>query len=758
VAGRATDPEFGGGRAVVPPISPASIEGTPPVVSAFLAFEPDGSVTAFSGKAEVGQNVRTSLAQAVADELRLPLERVRVVLGDTARVPFDRGTFGSRSTPDMAVRLRAAAATARETLIERAAERWEADTSALVVRDGQVVHAETSQALPFPELAASAPLDVPVLDPAPSTPADEWREAGQPRGKVNAVAMVIGMHHYASDVSRPGMVFGKVLRAPVYGARLRSLDARGAEALAGVTVVRDGDLVGVVAPSAYQAGQGLAALQVEWDLPPAESRASEGDLYERLRRDVGGTEGGRQLAERSRFEEGSVPDGLASASQVLRATYTVPYIAHAPLEPRAAVAEWGSVGGEPGGGSTAGSSSRSGMDGQGQMALTVWTGTQRPFGVQAELMALFGLPPERVRVIVPDTGAGYGGKHTGEAALEAARLARAVGRPVKMVWTREEEFTWAYLRPAGVMELAAGLDAGGRLVAWEHRCFNAGASALRFPYVVPNQVCEFVPSRSPLRQGSYRALAATANSFARECFLDELAEASGQDPLAFRLAHLPEGRLRVVLAAAAQAFGWEARAGAATGAGATMSAMPAASMSEASGTGASGTDAAVQATTSRSPSLGAGAGEGVLRGVGLACSTEKGAYVATCAEVAVDAARGAVRLTRAVTAFECGAVVNPDGLRNQIEGAVTQGIGGALSEAIHFAGGQLLNPRFSEYFVPRFGDVPPPEAVQTVLLNRKDLPSAGAGETPIIAIAPAIANALFAATGERRRALPLNEL
>jgi nicotinate dehydrogenase subunit B len=144
--------------------------------------------------------------------------------------------------------------------------------------------------------------------------------------------------------------------------------------------------------------------------------------------------------------------------------------------------------------------------------------------------------------------------------------------------------------------------------------------------------------------------------------------------------------------------------------------------------------------------------------VGLACSTEKGAYVATCAEVAVDAASGAVRLTRAVTAFECGAIVNPDGLRNQIEGAVTQGIGGALSEAIHFADGRLRNPRFSEYFIPRFGDVPPPEAMETVLLNRKDLPSAGAGETPIIAIAPAIANALFAASGERRRTLPLNGL
>ena len=598
--------------------------------------------------------------------------------------------------------------TARETLIERAAERWEADTSALVVRDGSVVHAETAQSLAFSDLASGAPFDVPVLDPASSTPVEAWTEAGVPRGKVNAVAMVTGTHHYASDVSRPGMLHAKVLRAPAYGARLRSLDTTATAALTGVSVVRDGDFVGVVAPSAHLAARGQEALRAEWDLPADhEALANEADLYETLRRDVGGTEGGRQLAERSRFEDGSLAEGLASASLVLRATYHVPYIAHAPLELRAAVAEWsepGAVVDDRSDGSDGGSGNEA------KASLTVWTGTQRPFGVQAELMALFGLPPERVRVIVPDTGAGYGGKHTGEAALEAARLARAVGQPVKVVWTREEEFTWAYLRPAGVMDLAAGLDGAGRLVAWEHRCFNAGASALRFPYDVPNQVCEFVPSRAPLRQGSYRALAATANSFARESFLDELADAFGQDPLAFRLAHLPAGRLRDVLVVAAQAFGWG--------------------------------DYQV------APG----------RGAGLACSTEKGGFVATCAEVEVDLASGAVRLARAVTAFECGAVVNPDGLRNQIEGAVTQGIGGALSEAIHFAGGRLLNPRFSEYHVPRFADVPPPEAIETILLNRKDLPSAGAGETPIISIAPAIANALFAATGERRRALPLNQV
>jgi isoquinoline 1-oxidoreductase len=310
---------------------------------------------------------------------------------------------------------------------------------------------------------------------------------------------------------------------------------------------------------------------------------------------------------------------------------------------------------------------------------------------------------------VPDTGAGYGGKHTGEAALEAARLARGAGKPVKVVWTREEEFTWAYFRPAGLMVMGGGVRADGTLTAWEHRTHNAGGSALRTPYDVPHQRCEFVPSRSPLRQGSYRALAATANTFARECFLDELAHAAGVEPLALRRKNLPAGRLRDVLEAAAERFGWE--------------------------------------QYRRSGEHGAG------RGAGLACGTEKGSYVATCAEVAVDPASGEARVQRAVVAFECGAVVNPDHLCNQVEGALTQGIGGALFEAIHFKDGRILNSRFSEYRVPRFADAP---EIEVVLLDRKDLPSAGAGETPIIAIAAAIGNAIYAATRERRRALPLN--
>jgi isoquinoline 1-oxidoreductase len=288
-------------------------------------------------------------------------------------------------------------------------------------------------------------------------------------------------------------------------------------------------------------------------------------------------------------------------------------------------------------------------------------------------------------------------------AIEAARLAKAAGKPVKVAWTRQEEFTWAYFRPAGVIEVNGGVQKDGTVTAWECDNYNSGGSALRTPYDVANQRTAFHPSRSPLRQGSYRALAATANHFARESHMDDLAHGVGMDPLDFRVKNLKDARLRAVLEAAAKQFGW-----------------------------------------GKKPDEG--------HGYGIAGGTEKGSYVASCAEVAVDPSSGKVRVVRLVTAFECGAVLNPDHLKNQVEGAAVMGLGGALFEAIQYDDGKILNARFSRYRVPRFGDVP---ALEVVLLDRKDLAPAGAGETPIVAVAPAVGNALFQATGVRLRSLPM---
>jgi nicotinate dehydrogenase subunit B len=649
-------------------------DAMPADVSAWLHIGEDGRVSVFTGKAEVGQNIRTSLSQVVAEELRVGVGSITMVMADTAVTPFDMGTFGSRTTPIMAAQLRKVAAAAREMLVELAAQGWGVDRGALVARAASVTHPPTGRRAGYGELSKGQKLVKTIGDDVATVPAERWTVAGQSVPTVTGRDVVTGRQKYTSDLGRPGMAYGRVLRAPSVGAALVSVDTTAAAALPGVTVVRDGDFVGVSAPNSHLAGAAMDAVRAQWRPTPQPSGA---ELFEYLRKNPTDPQGADP---RSRYVAGVVETGLAAAATKHDATYTVAYIAHVPLEPRAAVAEW--------------------QEG----ALTVWTGTQRPFGVRSELAEAFRIPEEKVRVIVPDTGSGYGGKHTGEAAIEAARLAKGAGRPVKVAWSREEEFTWAYFRPAGVIDVKSGVGADGRLTAWEFHNYNSGASGIRTPYDVPNQKIEFHATRSPLRQGSYRGLAATANHFARESHMDELAHARGQDPLEFRLQNLSDARLRAVLQAAAERFGW----------------------------------GKAKATAER--------------GFGLACGLEKGGYVATCAEVTIARPSGEVRVARAVTAFECGAIVNPDHLRNQVEGSVVMGLGGALFEAVQFDAGEVNNPKLSLYRVPRFSDAP---ILETVLLDRKDLPSAGAGETPIIGLAPAVAGALFAATGTRRRSLPL---
>ncbi len=651
---------------------------TPQELGAWLHIEEDGRVAVYTGKVEVGQGSRTSLTQAVAEELRVPVSSITLTMGDTDLTPFDMGTFGSMTTPVMGRQLRRAAATARELLIDLAAEQLKADRAALTVSDGKIINTATKQSLDFGRLTKGQKLMKAIGENAPMTPADQWKIAGTSVPKIDGRANVTGAHKYSSDVKRAGMLHGKVLRPSAFSATLVSVDTKAAEAMPGVTVVRDGDFVGVASASEHAASQALSSVRAEWKSTP---QPSSRELFEYLKKNPAEGQGGQGFEGRSANAAGSIEQGLAAAQVKLERTYTIAYIAHIPLEPRAAVAEWN--------------------DGK----LTVWTGTQRPFGVRSELAQVFHLPEEKVRVIVPDTGSGYGGKHTGEAAIEAARIAKATGKPVKLVWTREEEFTWAYFRPAGVIDVKSGASADGKITAWEFHNYNSGASGIRTLYDIPNQKIEFHPVRSPLRQGSYRALAATANHFARESHMDELAHELKMDPLEFRLKNLKDPRLRAVLEAAAAGFGW----------GKTK------------------------------PSAGCG--------FGIAGGFEKGAYVASCAEVRAGGASGSVKILRVVTAFECGAIVNPDNLKNQIEGSMVMGIGGALFEAIEFENGKILNPRLSRYRVPRFSDAP---ALETVLVDRKDLPSAGCGETPIVSLAPAVGNAIFEASGVRLRSMPMS--
>jgi len=646
-------------------------QNQPKDISSWLHINDDGMVTVFTGKVEVGQNTRTTLAQSVADELRVPLESVRMVMGDTALTPFDMGTFGSRSTPYMSPQLRRAASAARDLLLAQAAAEWRTTPDKLQASEGKITNRATGAAFTYAQLARGKTLAHDLPDADPITPPAEWTVAGKSAPKLDARAFVTGQHQYTPDLRPAGLLYGKVLRPPSFGATLVAADLAAAQAVAGVAVVRDGDFVAVAAPTERAAEKAVAAIHAEWKNTP---QPSSKELYSYLKKNLNAEESQKP------HEKGSVAQGLASAAQRHEQTYTVAYIAHTPLEPRAAVAEWQDE------------------------KLTVYTGSQRPFGIQEELASAFHIPKDRVRVIVPDTGSAYGGKHTGDAALEAARLARAANRPVKIVWTREEEFTWSYFRPAGVIEIKSGIEPDGRLTAWEFHNYNSGGSGIQTPYDVPNQFIQFHPVNSPLRQGSYRGLAATANHFARESFMDELAHAAQIDPLEFRIKNLSDPRLRAVFESAAKSFGWPQK--------------------------------------KSQPGQGFGMGGGV----------EKGGYVATCAEISVQPNSGEVRVVRIVTAFECGAIVNPDGLRNQVIGANIMGLGGALFESIEFENGRISNPHFAEYRVPRFRDIP---KIDAILLDRKDLPPAGAGETPIVGLAPAIGNAVFDATGTRLRALPL---
>ena len=647
-------------------------EELPREIDAWLHIGEEGGITAFTGKVEVGQNIRTSLTQAVAEELKVPVNSIRLVMGDTELVPFDMGTFGSRTTPVMNLQLRRVSAAARDVLIDLAAKQWGVDRAHLTASDGQVLDPRTKRSLPYAQIVQGRQITQMLPAEDPLIPASDWKVAGQPVSKVNGRDFVTGKHRYPSDQALPGMLYGKIARPTAFNATLVSSDTQAAEQLPGVIVVRDGNFVGVAAPSSALAEQALSLIHLQWK---AERQPSSAELFEYLKKN----QSHEDREEGPAAQKGDAQKALASAAHKVQQTYNISYIAHAPLEPRAALAEWNGD------------------------RLTVWTGTQRPFGVRGELANAFHLPEDRVRVFMPDTGAAYGGKHTGDAAIEAARLARAAKKPVKVVWTREEEFTWAYFRPAGVVEVTGAVDAEGKITAWEFHNYNSGSAGIATYYDIPNQLIEFHPVKSPLRQGSYRGLAATANHFAREVHMDELAHAAGVDPLEFRVKNLKEERLRDVFVKGGEKFGW---------------------------------------SKPRAKNHGYGVGGGY----------EKLGYVATFVEVAADRGTNEVKIERVLTAFDCGAIVNPDGLRNQLIGASIMGLGGALFEAVEFEDGRILNNHFASYRVPRFRDLPPMEAL---LLDRKDQPSVGAGEAPIVGLAPAIANAVFDAIGVRLRGMPL---
>jgi nicotinate dehydrogenase subunit B len=643
----------------------------------WLTIGGDGAVTVLAGKVEYGQGIRWGLAMAAAEELGVEPSDLEVVLGDSARVPWDIGTFGSQSTRLVGVQVRKAAATARSAILELAATRLDVPAEQLTCVGGAVVwRTDPTRSIEFAALLAGQCLEREIPDEITLSRPSEFRVMGRESKRLDGVEKVTGRAVYSQDVIRPGMLFARVLRQPAYGARPSSADTSTAALMPGVVeVVNERRLIAVLAETDEAADRAFDVLRSEWSEPPAP--ISQWDLPARLAaepRDAVATQ-----------EAGDVEQGLARAAHQLEATYYVPYLPVAPMEPRAAVAEW------------------KGDD------LTVWAGAQRPFGIRGELAEFFQLPESQVRVITPEIGGAFGGKSLYGPAIEAARLARIAGRPVRVAYSRLEEMTWSTFRPAALITIRSGFDATGTITAWDYHAVHSttdrphiGQRGSETPYAAPNVRVVVAAGPAPLQPGSYRSLGCAVNHFARESHIDEIAAALGMDPVELRLKNLPDPRYRRVLEAAATQFNWQP--------------LP----------GARGT------------------------GVGVAIGLDVGSYIAECVAIELQGKEAQVR--RVTAAMDCGLVFNPEGARSQVEGAIIMGLGGALFEAAEFEGGRLLNGSFARYRVPRINQTP---QIEVQLVGADQNASTGAGEPGIVPIAPAIANALHNLTGRRIRELPI---
>lgn len=645
--------------------------------NAYLRVGADGRVTCYVGKVELGQGSKTALAQLLAEELDVDFDAVDMVMGDTSVCPWDMGTFGSLSIRMFGPVLRAAGAEARAVLLQMAAERLQAPVDRLQVHAGIVTDPERDRRVTYAELASGRRIErhlekIPIKTPA------AFSVIGKAAHRKDAIEKVTGKAKYAADMSLPGTLHARVLRPPAHGATLKTVDTTAAEKLPGVRVVRDGELIAVLHEKPEGAEKGLGLINARFDLP--HTGLDDKNIFDHLLR--------TGPPPQTVFESGDVDAGLKSTARLIEAEYRNSYVAHATIEPHSAVA--------------------SVQNGK----ATVWASTQTPFPVQQQVAHALGFAPEDVRVIMPYVGGGFGGKSASRQAIEAARLSKITGRPVQVVFDRAEEFFYDTFRPAAVVQIHSALDAQGKISLWDFKVWGAGDREAKTFYDIPHQ--RTVSSGGwgggnptgmhPFAVGPWRAPSVNTNTFARECHMDLLATAAGVDPVEFRLKHLSDKRMRRVVEAAGERFGWK------------------------SGKAPTG------------------------RGCGVACAIYANTYVATMAEVAVDKDDGRVRVKRVVCAQDEGVVVNPDGTRQQIEGCITMGLGYALTEEVRFKDGRLFDTNFDTYEIPRFSWLP---KIEVVLIDNPDLPPLGCGEPPIVTMGAVVANAIHDAIGVRMRQLPM---
>jgi nicotinate dehydrogenase subunit B len=680
-------------------------------LDSWLAIGQNGDVTVLCGKVELGTGVTTGLSQIVAEELDFPVSRIRMIMGDTAIVPDQGTTTGSKTTQMGGPQLRRVAAEARAVLAELAAAKLGVSTDAVGIREGIVfVKAAPENKLTFAELLGGQRFERKLTQHAKLKPIAEYTVVGQPVPRVDLPAKVTGSFEYVHNVRLPGMLHGRVVRPPAVGAKLIRVNEASVRKF-NVRVVTRGDFVGVVAKREETAIAAARQLKVEWQLP---ARAGESvDIHRELRTYPTETQSVKVV--------GDVDAAFPRAAKILKASYSTPFQMHGSIGPSCGIADV--------------------RDG----AATVWCGTQHSFGLVSAVAGVLGLPADKVRVAWTEASGCYGHNGADDSAVDAALLSQAVGKPVRVQWMRHDEHGWDPKGPAMVVDLAAGVDSNGNIVAWDfinitsthstrprhqpgntlgglltghapkYELSNGGRNA--------NVTYEFAAKRvqiryhksSPLRPSALRGLSAYQHTFANESFMDEIAAAAKVDPVAFRLAYLKDERARTAISTVAKLAKWDA---------------------------------------SKTGQASGSTGNDVLSGRGIAFAQyeNENAYAAVVVDVEVNRTSGQVRVKRMYAAHDCGLIVNPDGVRNQVEGCLVQGMSRALFEEVKFDRSGTTSTDWFSYPIARFDDVP--EVVEVELINRLDKPSVGAGEASTCPVAGAIGNAIFNATGARLREYP----
>jgi isoquinoline 1-oxidoreductase beta subunit len=665
-------------------------------LNAWIGITPDDLITVTVGQSEMGQGVYTSIPMIVADELEADWKNVRfraAPAADEYKNPVWglQSTGGSTSIRHFHDLLRQAGAAGREALLQAAARMWGVAPAECRVRKGLVLHSGSGRALSFGKLAAAA-AQLPLPKDPPLKEQSQWRFIGQPLARLDLPEKISGRARFGIDTFVPDMLYAAVARAPVFGAGVKSFDEAAARKIPGVEqVLRIDRGVAVCARSFEAARRGRSALAVQWaggPQPGLDDAFVQTSLMDHL-----------QKSGAVARNNGDVRRALAEAPIKIESVYHLPYLAHATMEPMNCTARVLSD------------------------RCDVWVPTQSQTTAQQTAARISGLPLKQVHIHTTFLGGGFGRRAETDVVEEAVPISKAVGKAVKVIWTREEDIRHDFFRPGNACRIEGALNGSGQITAWSHRVVVPSIFARVFPqmmekgidpaaiegiadlpYTVPNLRVEYVRMDLPIPVGFWRSVGSTHNAFTVECFMDELARAAGKDPLAFRLAHLAKtSPLRRVLEIAAEAAGW----GKPVPAG---------------------------------------------QGRGLACHSCFGSHVAQVAEISINQENGVVRAHRVVCAIDCGPVINPDTVRAQMEGGILMGLSAALKERVRFSKGGVETGNFGDYPLLRFSETPAIE-VHLVTGQKKH---GGVGEPGLPPVAPAVANALSAATGLRLRTLPLS--